>query len=164
MENTKLTVETTETTRAKAAHAFGLDQPSALDAVKRSDFDSDEAYLNAATLYEMERSNPEYQATRRRLAAELESRQEQEQRKAQDAAYKEIRAAVKLDYIEQREVDREAAELARRDLAAGKIGASDLGAAIASHAEKLTAQRLDTKAGNQLFNGIIRGRRGGGNK
>lgn len=158
MENAKLTVETTETTRAKAAHAFGLDQPSALDAVKRSDFDSDEAYLNAATLYEMERSNPEYQATRRRLAAELESRQEQ------DAAYKEIRAGVKLDYIEQKEVDREAAELARRDLAAGKIGVSDLGAAIASHAEKLTAQRLDTKAGNMLFNGIIRGRRGGGNK
>lgn len=155
----KLTVSTPENTREKAAHAFGFDQPSALDAVNRANFSSEEAYLDAAVKYELDRSDPTYQNTRRRLAAELDERREHKEREAQAAAYNEIRSGVKLNDFEQRQIDTQAAEMAHNDLAVGKIVASELGATISLHAEELTKKHLDTKASNILFNDILRGTR-----
>lgn len=40
-------IETAESVKEKAKAAFGFDLPSALDLVNRSDYDSDEAYLDA---------------------------------------------------------------------------------------------------------------------
>ena len=159
MNEVRMNIETRADTAEKAARAFGLDQPSALDAVKRSDYDTDEAYLNAATLYEMERSDPAYQQVRRRLKSELEARQEQAQRTEQAEAYKKIRAGTVLDAVDQRQIDAQAAERARADLAAGRIAASALGATIEKYANEMGEHMKDVKAGNQLFNGIIRGNR-----
>lgn len=123
-------IETAESVKEKAKVALGLDLSSALDLVKRSDYDSDEAYLDACARAEMERSSPEYRAARSRLKAEYRARQETEQRKAQDGAYKTIRANVSLDNLDRRNIDEQAADLARRDLAANRIPASELGATI----------------------------------
>lgn len=135
-------IETRESTREKARAALGLDLSSALDLVSRSDYDSEEAYLDAATKAELERSNPEYRSIRSRLKAELRQRTEQEERKAQGEAYKAIRANVSLDSVDQKNIDTEAADLARRDLAAGRISASALGATIEQYARdpRLIAQ------------------------
>ena len=84
---------------------------------------------------------------------------EREQRTEQEAAYKEIRSTVQLDNLDQREIDTQAAEMARRDLAAGRISASGLGKAIEDYAKQLTEKRKDTKASNQLFNAMLRGQR-----
>lgn len=46
-------IETRESTREKARAALGLDLSSALDLVSRSDYDSEEAYLDAATKAEL---------------------------------------------------------------------------------------------------------------
>ena len=107
----------------------------------------------------MERNNPEYQAARRRLKQEYRERMEREQRTEQEAAYKEIRSTVQLDGLDQREIDTQAAEMARRDLAAGRISASGLGKAIERYAQELSEKRKDTKASNQLFNAMLRGQR-----
>ena len=53
-------IETRESTREKARAALGLDLSSALDLVSRGDYDSEEAYLDAAVKAEMARSSPEY--------------------------------------------------------------------------------------------------------
>lgn len=152
-------IVTSDVIKAKAAAKMGLDQPSALDLVSRRDYSSDEAYLDAAVKAELERSNPEYQAIRRRLAAEYRERNEETERKAQAEKYKEIRSNVQLWDTDIRAIDAEAAEMARRDLAAGRIGASEVGKTIEKYAKELTEKRKDTKAANQHFNEILRGMR-----
>lgn len=148
----KANIETRESVEAKAKAAFGFDLSSALDLVKRGDYDSDEAYLDACTRAELERSSPEYRAARSRLKAEYRARQETEQRKAQDGAYKTIRANVSLDNLDRRNIDEQAA-----DLAANRIPASKLGATIERYAQELSEKKKDSKASNALFNAMIRG-------
>ena len=150
-------IETRQDTAAKFAAKLGTDMPNIFDVVNRSNYATEDAYLDALTLEEMRRNNPEYQAARRRLSVEYRERQEREQRAANDAAYKEIRSTVQLDHLDQREIDTQAAEMARRDLAAGRISASGLGKAIEDYAKKLTEKRKDTKASSQLLNAMLRG-------
>lgn len=150
-------IETADSVKAKALTALGLDLSSALDLVSRRDYDSEEAYLDAATKAELERSNPEYRSIRSRLKAELRQRTEQEARKAQGEAYKAIRASVSLDSVDQKNIDTEAADLARRDLAAGHISASALGATIEQYARDLSEKKKDSKASNALFNAMLHG-------
>ena len=155
--NINANIETAESIKERAKAAFGFDLPSVFDLLERSDYDSDEAYLDACTRAEMERSSPEYRAARSRLKAEYRQRTEEQERKKQDLAYKNILAAVILDSIDQRNIDEKAADLARRDLAAGRIAASGLGDAIAKYAEKLGEERKTEKASAQMFNSMIRG-------
>lgn len=150
-------IETAESVKEKAKAALGLDLSSALDLVKRSDYDSDEAYLDACARAELERSSPEYRAARSRLKAEYRARQEAQERKAQAENYKAIRSSVSLDSVDQHNIDEEAAELARRDLAANRIVASELGKAIAKYAQELSEKKKDSKASNALFNAMLRG-------
>ena len=155
--NFEANIETAESVNEKAKAALGLDLSSALDLVKRGDYDSDEAYLDACTRAEMERSSPEYRAARSRLKAEYRARQEAEQRKAQAENYKAIRSSVSLDSVDQHSIDEEAADLARRDLAANRIAASELGKAIERYAQELSEKKKDSKASNALFNAMLRG-------
>ena len=59
-------IETAESVKEKAKNALGFDLSSVFDIVKRGDYDSDEAYLDACTRAELERSSPEYRAARSR--------------------------------------------------------------------------------------------------
>ena len=155
--NLEANIESKDTIREKAKAAFGFDLSSALDLVKRSDYDSDEAYLDVCTRAELERSSPEYRAARSRLKTEYRARQEAEQRKAQSENYRMIRAGVSLDNVDQHNIDAEAADLARRDLAANRIAASALGATIKKYAQELSEKRKDEKASAELFNKMLRG-------
>lgn len=156
--NINANIETAESVREKAKAALGFDLSSALDILKRGDYDSDEAYLDACTRAELERSSPEYRSTRNRLKAEYRARQEAEQRQAQGEAYKAIRAGITLDDLDRRNIDEEAADLARRDLAANRIPASELGATIERYAQELSEKKKDSKASNALFNSMLRGK------
>lgn len=159
MANMEMRVETRESTVAKLADKLGFDQPTGFDLVDRSQYADEGAYLDAVIKAEMERNSPEYQAMSRRIRAEYRARQEREQQAAQEAAYKEIRSTVQLDSVDVKEIDAQAAEMAKRDLAAGKISASGLGTAIANYAKELTEKRKDTRASNQLFNAMLRGQK-----
>lgn len=150
-------VETRESTRQQIAAKLGLDQPSPFDLVDRSKYPDDETYLNAVVAAKMAQNNPEYQEAQRKIRAEYMAMQEQKRSEDNERVYKEIRSDVKLDSVDVNEINAKAAELAKRDLAAGKIGASDLGTAIVQHAQELTEKRKDTKASNQLFNAMLRG-------
>lgn len=157
MNELNANIETAESTRAKAAAKMGLDLTSALDLVNRSDYPNEEVYLDACARAELERSSPEYRAARARLKAEYRQRTEEQERKRQSENYHEIRKSVSLDDLDRRNIDTEAAALARRDLAKGKIGASELGATIERYAEQLGEKCKDAKASNQLFNAMLRG-------
>lgn len=155
--NFEANIETRESVEAKAKAAFGFDLSSALDLVKRSDYDTDEQYLDACTRAELERSSPEYRAARSRLKAEYHARQEEQERKAQAENYKAIRSSVILDSVDKHNIDEKAVTLARRDLSANRIAASDLGATIEKYAAELTEKAKDSKASNALFNSMLRG-------
>ena len=159
MAEMQMRIETRETTTAKVAEKLGFDQVSAFQLVDRSKFSDDESYLDAVIKVEMERSSPEYRAARQRVKAQYREKLEREQLEKQESAYKEIRSTMQLDSVDIKEIDAQAAELAKRDLAAGRISASDLGTAIAHYADQLTEKFKDTKASNRLFNDMLRGRR-----
>ncbi len=134
----KANIETRESVEAKAKAALGFDLSSALDLVNRTDYSSVEQYLDAAAKAELERSSPEYRAARKRLEAEYNERLATRQREIEAAAYKTMRQNVILDSVDKRNIDEEAAALARRDLSANRIAASDLGATIEKYAAELT--------------------------
>lgn len=159
MANMDMKIETRESTTARIADKLGFNQPSAFDLVDRSKYANDESYLDAVIRAEMERNNPEYQAIQRRMKAQYREKLEQEQLVRQETAYKQIRSSVQLDDLDRREIDAQAAEMAKRDLAAGRICASGLGKAIEDYAKQLAEKRKDTKASNQLFNAMLRGQR-----
>ena len=159
MAEMDMRIETRESTTAKVAEKLGFDQVSAFQLVDRSKYADDESYLDAVIKVEMERSSPEYRAARQRVKAQYREKLEREQQEKQESAYKEIRSTVQLDSVDIREIDAQAAELAKRDLAAGRISASELGTAIAHYADQLTEKCKDTKASNRLFNDMLRGRR-----
>ena len=55
-----------------------------------------------------------------------------------------------LDSVDKHNIDEEAAALARRDLSANRIAASDLGATIEKYAAELTEKAKDSKASSVL--------------
>ena len=99
----------------------------------------------------------EYRAARSRLKVEYQARREEQERKAQSENYKAIRSSVSLDSVDKHNIDEEAAALARRDLSANRIAASDLGATIEKYAAELTEKAKDSKASSALFNAMLRG-------
>lgn len=148
-------VITSEETRAKMAHAMGLDRGSVLDEVDRADYNSDSEFLDACTRRELERDSA-FMQTRRRLESELHARHEAQEREEQAAQYKTLRAAVTLDAVDLRNVETGARMMAERDLAEKKITVADMGATIARYAEKLTERAKDDKAQRQQMNALLR--------
>lgn len=142
--------------KEKVAERLGMDQPSGLDMVDRRSYKDDEAFLDAAVEAELRRSSPEYREVRRRLAGELRERDEIAARKAQAETYSTIRKHTTLDYVDQKEIDAKAAELADMDLADHRIAPSQLADTIKRYSETLAQKKLDTKASSQLFNQMIR--------
>lgn len=106
---------------------------------------------------QLERSSPEYRAARSRLKNEYRARQEEEQRTAQSEAYKTIRENTSLDELDRRSIDEQAVSLARRDLAANRIAASELGKTIERYAAELSEKRKSEKATSSMFNAVLRG-------
>lgn len=157
MAEMEMRVETRADAAAKMAAMMGTDQPSVFEIVDRRKYATDDAYLDALVKAEMERSSPEYQEARRRLKRQYMEMQEEKQTTARAAKEKELRAAVELSGYDQREIDQKAGEKARMDLAAGRIGASDLGTAIEQYAKTLSDKKKDELAMNQLMNMIFRG-------
>lgn len=130
---------------------------SALDALNRSAYEDDDAYLDAAAKALLERSSPEYQRARAAATAAYQRRQEAEQRAAQEARYKELSSTTKLDYLEISNAERQARVLAQTDLTAGRIHVSNMGATIEKYTEKFQKEALKNKISRIMMNEAIRG-------
>lgn len=150
--------DTSDDKRQKIAKMIaGGDTRQGLDLVRRSDYATEDEYLDACAKAEMERKNPEYKAVRARLQRELEEREEREYKEQQNEMYKQARASVKLSSFDIKQIDEEASELARRDLAAGRIFASGLAGAIENYAKDLTEKRKNELASNMVMSAMLRG-------
>ena len=147
---------TKDSIKDKAAAALGLGAQSAFDVVKREDFKSEAEYIRALAETSKALESPEYQRARRRAAEEELRRKERETREKQREEFRRIRAGIKLTPHEQQQIDTKAAEMARADFAAGRIGASALGATIERYAAELEGKEIDAQASAQQFNAFIR--------
>lgn len=128
---------------------------AALDALDRSDYADDDAYLDAAAKALLERSSPEYQRARAAATAAYQRKQEATRRAEQETRYKELCNSTKLDSVELGNVDKKAREAAQLDLAAKRITFSDMGATIEKYAEKFQKEALRNKLSRIMMNETI---------
>lgn len=136
---------------------MGANAPSALEVLKNKHFASDDELLDAATKLELERDNQEYRKVRARLESELaRGRQKEQMEKQQQFSEDAYRNAV-VDANTVKNIDEEAAVMAKRDLAEGRIRASELGSAIEEHAKELTENERRRLAKNATMNALLRG-------
>ena len=149
-------LQTRESVAKKAVAAFGFNQPNPEDVIHREDYDSDAEYAVALARMTQTMNSPEYRAAARKVGVTAQRDSEDEERKRQREEYKEIRKAVTLSDYELEQIDKEALALARKELASGKIGASELGAAVERIAAELTKKQKDVKAGKMQFNAMFR--------
>lgn len=133
-----------------------VDTKAALDMVKREDFPDDTSYLTAATKAYLERSDPAFANAYSSIAAEFQKRTEEQQLAQNRERYAELAKSVQLDDFERKEVESQARAAAERDLAAKRITLDNMGAAIASHAEKFTAKAKENKIGRVMMNEQLR--------
>ena len=156
MSNVNAEFRTPEAVRDAAAAAFGLNQKSVFDIVRREDYKTEAEYIQALSDTSKAMETPEYQRARRKAAEEEQRRNEAAIRAEQRKEFQTIRRGVTLTQTEKEQIDRQAADMARRDLAAGRIFASGLGAKIEEYAGQLSDKAKDSKASAMQFNAFIR--------
>lgn len=156
MAEINATFTTKDIIQDRAATAFGLNQKSVFDIVRREDYRTEAEYIQALSDTSKAMETPEYHRAARKAAEEKQRRNEAAIREAQRREFAEIRRGVKLTPMEQEQIDKQAADMARADLASGKIFASGLGARIEEYAERLADKAKDSKASSMQFNNFIR--------
>ena len=156
MSNINAEFVTKEALEEKLSVALGLNQRSVFDIVRREDYRTEAEYIKALSDTSKAMRTPEYQRAARKAAEEQQRRDEAATRAEQRKEFESIRRGVKLTPMEQEQIDRKAANMARADLAAGKIGASELGATIEGYAGQLADKAKDSKACSMQFNNFIR--------
>ncbi len=130
--------------------------PSAFESVSASDYTNEEEYLDAVTMEQMKRNSAEYREARRKIEAEYQERLDKQQQEENAKKYKEIRSNVLLSALDENEIDKEAHEMAYRDVLAKRIFAGDIGASIDKY-KRNYAKKRDEKSTSALFNEILRG-------
>lgn len=133
-------------------------RPSALEAIKRSDYKDDDSYIEALAVYEYETTNvdPRLAALRRKYSRLVYEENEAKRQAAQEAAYEKVRENTRLDYGEQEAVEKAAADEATRLLKAGRIEAKDLAKTAADLQKQMEDKAIRSKAGGTFFNQLMR--------
>lgn len=149
-------LQTRETTAAKAAAAFGFNQPRPEDVLNREDFDSDVEYALAVAELDRRMNTAEYKAAARRVGVQAKQIDYDKEREEQRKEFAEIRKTVTLNDSEIAEIDREARRLAENDFATGKISSGQIGERATQYVTQLEEAAKDRKAGNMQFNGMFR--------
>lgn len=130
--------------------------PPALEALKRSEFNSDEEFIEACVDYDMQRNDPARAELRRKYARALNEMQEQAEEERKAARRAEIRENMKLTAEEAAEVDATATQAALKALQDGKLDIHDYPEARRKAIETLEKRTLDSKADGAFFNEQIR--------
>ena len=135
------------------ANRIGMQMPSVKDTIKREDFDSDEAFVDAIARKELEmEENPRLVELKRKHYVELARQREEEQREKERKQREAARAAAKLTEKEKREVAAAALDAATADLRSGRITHEQFDEAKEKYREKIENNCLDRKATGTVFN------------
>lgn len=130
--------------------------PSALEALDRSDFASDDEYIEACIDYDLAHNDPQRATLRRQYARLLNEQKEQEADAAQAARLDAIRGGTRLTDGEAAEIECAAALETVDAIRAGKVEAADFTAAKAKAVDRLTAAAINRKASGEYLNQMLR--------
>lgn len=139
----------------KAAEKMGL--TSRYDEeLKRENFPSDDAYLDARTKRELERSTPEYREIRRKLEAELTLEKQKEEARIFNEKRAEYRKNARIAGFESENIQKEAFDRAERDLANNKISRAEFAKTVKKYGDEMEERLRDHKAECASMNDLIR--------
>lgn len=128
----------------------------ATEAIRRENFETDDAYLDAITDYELKMNDPKRAEIRRRYARELQQQREAEAAEVRAAKHAEITANVKLTPEERSRAAEAATAETLQALKDGKIGVDDYSRAFDARFKEIEARAIEEKAGQAIFNSEIR--------
>lgn len=158
MENNSNFVSQKQQLTDKFKASIDANRPTALEAIKRSDYKTDDEYINALAVYEYETTHvdPRLAELRRKYSRLVYEENEAKRKAEQEAEYERIREKTRLDYSEQEAVEKAAADEAARLYNAGKVEAKDIAKTAADLKKQMEDKAIRTKAGGTFFNQIIR--------
>ena len=137
-----------------SAPAFKL--PSPLDTLKRSDYASDAAYLEACAELHLKRQNPEFQKALLAVRDEFEQREHAARLEKMNKEIKKLSQNIVLQDYEIKKCDEQAAEQIWTDVARGNIEKAKAADAIQELSIKLQREARERKASRQVTNELIR--------
>ena len=130
--------------------------PSPLDSLKREDFTSDAAYLEAATDLAVKRSSPEFLEAYAQMSKEQAKRDAEKAKDDSAEAIKEARKSVRIDQGEIGEINKKAAEWAQFELRAGRLDPRKVESEISAYVAHETEKLIDKKAQGIVLSNAIR--------
>lgn len=142
--------------KEKAAIAFGFDGPEASDLVNRADYATQAEYYAALADMKIRLQDPEFQRAIRKARMSGQIEDERAKRKRELEEFKQYRKSASVEEFEQRDIDKQATQMARDDLARGKISSAELGERIAIYADRLSDKLKDQKASSAQINALFR--------
>lgn len=147
-----------EQTADRMRAAMGANRKTALEAIRREDYATDDQYVDALAAYDYQRENvdPRLAELRRKYSRLVYEQNEAKRKAEQEAEYERVRESTRLDYTEQKTVEKAAADEATRLLKAGRIEAKDLAKTAADLQKQMEDKAIRTKAGSTFFNQLMR--------
>ena len=137
--------------------AIGADIPTAMQVINRTDYSSDDEYLDALARYEVEQQhNDKLIEARRKYARLLNEQREQEEFQKREEAFKEIHRDTKLTPEEAAQVEAQATISTADAVRQGKLSIEDVPQATARIKERLEKEAINRKAGNTFLNEMFR--------
>ena len=130
--------------------------PSPLDTLKRSDYPSEAAYLEACAELHLKRQNPEFQKALLAVRDEFEQREHAARLEKMNKEFKKLSQSIVLQDYEIKKCDEQAAEQIWTDVARGIIEKVKAADAIRELSIKLQREVRERKANRQVTNELIR--------
>ncbi len=130
-----------------------------LDGLKREDFKTDEAFLEAATQRQMELDNPAYIKARTKVLRAYQEQIQAEEKARRESEFAAAVKACKLSQSCQREREAQAAKKDVADFEEGRISATEVDNQKRKYIEELTTRAKSDAVMGERINAALRGTR-----
>lgn len=153
---------TSEETKSRVYEKLGAGAPSVFDKINRSEYSSDDDYLDACTRLSLEIESKEFMSRRASLAAHYRKIQIEEERKKQAEDLEGLKTKIRKEGIgsyELEKIRKAAHDRASEDLAKGKINTAQFADRLSKYENELSEDHISKKASAALFNNLIRSSR-----
>lgn len=128
-----------------------------LDGLRREDYATDDAFLEAAARRQMELDDPAYRKARAKVLRAYQEQLQQDAKARSDAEFAAAVKACKLSQSRQREIEAQAAKLAVADFEGGRISATEVDGRKRKYTEELTMRAKHDAVMGERINAALRG-------
>ena len=150
---------TKDQVKAKAINRLGFDLPAqkdALEIVQRSDFRTDDEFLDACAKYAMQFDDARFREVRNDLARKYYDQRQAELDAENVRIEQEIRANTRLSVDERQEIETRAAANAAADMRNGKIQPNEYRRTVAKYTDDMCKAQLNHKVECAFMSDMIR--------